>query len=312
MTVANETARTSATGSAAAGQEITFSFPINDTSDLVVKTRVTATGVEATLDETDDYTVSISGDVGGTVTLVDALAITSTAHVIRDTPKTQSLDLEAGGTFSAENVEDALDKNCRQNIDNADAVTRSIRAPSTDPTTCDMELPSSIDRKSNWLYFDADGQPTVAAAVAPTTAVITAAAALVLAKATNAAMAQQLDLEPGVDIQAYDAGLLDIAALAVTNSNFIVGDGTNWVAESAATARTSMGTLAETEACRVDGTHAYTATGVGFRDQDDMLSNDATAPASQQSIVAYINSIVCHEGAVVTHRGNVVTKAATT
>ncbi len=35
--------------------------------------------------------------------------------------------------------------------------------------------------------------------------------------------------------------LNDIAALAKTDGNFIVGDGTNWVAESGATARTSLG-----------------------------------------------------------------------
>ena len=45
----------------------------------------------------------------------------------------------------------------------------------------------------------------------------------------------------GSDVQAYDAGLADIAGLAVTDGNFIVGDGTNWVAESGATARTSLG-----------------------------------------------------------------------
>ena len=38
-----------------------------------------------------------------------------------------------------------------------------------------------------------------------------------------------------------DAQLQDVAGLAVTNGNFIVGDGTNFVAESGATARTSLG-----------------------------------------------------------------------
>jgi hypothetical protein len=42
-------------------------------------------------------------------------------------------------------------------------------------------------------------------------------------------------------IQAQDAGLDDIAGLAVTDGNFIVGDGGNWVAESGDTARTSLG-----------------------------------------------------------------------
>lgn len=41
--------------------------------------------------------------------------------------------------------------------------------------------------------------------------------------------------------QPLDAGLTDIAALAVTDGNIIVGDGANWVAESGATARTSLG-----------------------------------------------------------------------
>jgi co-chaperonin GroES (HSP10) len=45
----------------------------------------------------------------------------------------------------------------------------------------------------------------------------------------------------GTDVQAYNAGLADIAGLTPTNSNFIVGDGTNWVAESGNTARTSLG-----------------------------------------------------------------------
>ena len=45
----------------------------------------------------------------------------------------------------------------------------------------------------------------------------------------------------GSNVQAYDAQLADIAALALTNGNFIVGDGANWVAESGATARASLG-----------------------------------------------------------------------
>jgi hypothetical protein len=38
-----------------------------------------------------------------------------------------------------------------------------------------------------------------------------------------------------------DAQLQDVAGLAVTDGNFIVGDGANFVAESGATARTSLG-----------------------------------------------------------------------
>ena len=42
-------------------------------------------------------------------------------------------------------------------------------------------------------------------------------------------------------VLAWDEELDEIAALANTDSNFIVGNGTSWVAESAGTARTSLG-----------------------------------------------------------------------
>ena len=54
----------------------------------------------------------------------------------------------------------------------------------------------------------------------------------------------------GSNVQAWDAQLDDIAGLATTDSNIIVGNGTNWVAESGATARTSLGVPAN------DGTGA--------------------------------------------------------
>ena len=45
----------------------------------------------------------------------------------------------------------------------------------------------------------------------------------------------------GSDVQAHDAQLDDIAGLTPTDSNFIVGNGSNFITESGATARTSLG-----------------------------------------------------------------------
>jgi len=58
---------------------------------------------------------------------------------------------------------------------------------------------------------------------------------------TASAARTALGLAIGTDVQAYDADLTTLGGLAKTDGNFIVGDGTTWVVESGATARTSLG-----------------------------------------------------------------------
>lgn len=50
-----------------------------------------------------------------------------------------------------------------------------------------------------------------------------------------------LGLAIGTNVQAYNLGLANISSLAKTNGNFIVGNGTAWVAESGDTVRASLG-----------------------------------------------------------------------
>ena len=60
--------------------------------------------------------------------------------------------------------------------------------------------------------------------------------------ATTASGARaSLDLEIGVDIQAYSAALTAIGSLTASDNGFIVGNGTAFIVESGSTARTSLG-----------------------------------------------------------------------
>lgn len=63
--------------------------------------------------------------------------------------------------------------------------------------------------------------------------------------ASDAATARtNLGLEIGTDVQAWSAVLDAFGSVAATDGNFVVGDGTNFIAESGATARNSMGAAA--------------------------------------------------------------------
>ena len=145
------------------------------------------------------------------------------------------------------NISKRLDKNCKLTINNSDTMDRSLHAPDTDAADLDMELPNSVDRASQYMAFDTDGEPTVVSSVAPATATITAWAETLLDDASSSAARSTLGLVISGDVQAYDSDLTDLGGLAKTDSNFIVGDGAAWVAESGATARTSMGCPAESD-----------------------------------------------------------------
>lgn len=242
MTVSSQINRTSAVGTGAV-LAIPYTFPTTASGDLTVIQRVISTGLPTPLAETTDYTATYS-ETGGTVTTVGAIAATDQVHVIRNTPMTQSLDLETGGSFNAENIEDALDKNTKLIIENSDSLERTLVFPATDPSSSFADMPNSIDRASKNLTFDSDGKPTASVAleegdvtftdfgtsIAEAADADTARGLLELDTDDAVEFADIIVISPWIDVRAYGTYTTDIgnsinlalAALPATGGKIIL------------------------------------------------------------------------------------------
>ena len=131
----------------------------------------------------------------------------------------------------------------------------------------------------------------------------TASDAGVITLADGDSTRTNLGLAIGSDVQAYDADLAALGGLAKTDSNFIVGNGSTWVAETGATARTSLGL----------GTAAILATGIsdtnvpkftsGVAD-DDFLRVDGTAieGRSASEVLSDIGAITASSSDTLTNK----------
>ena len=150
------------TGSAGTGP-YTFAFNILANTDLAVFLDDT----ELTL--TTDYTVAISADGTGSVTIVvggsarvpSTPAASNRVTIVGNRTIQRTTDFTTGGPLFATSLNDELDSLTIFTQQNLEQSNRSLRAPNTDPTTISMELPDNTTRANKTLAFDASGNPVI-------------------------------------------------------------------------------------------------------------------------------------------------------
>ena len=152
MTVTSQTTKVTATGN---GSATTFSFSplvIFASTDLVVVTTVTATGVETTRTEgtgATNWSTSLTsfpatGSIVYPADTVTPLPSTETITIKRVLTLEQQTDLENQGTYFADTQETALDKLLMIDLQQQEAVDRSLKLPVSSSSAISVELPAPV------------------------------------------------------------------------------------------------------------------------------------------------------------------------
>jgi hypothetical protein len=202
-----------------------FSFPVQSASQLEV---IHATAIAETVVSSSLYGVALvnEGRSGGTVTYpLDSSRVPAGEFVVvrRAMTFTQPTNLRNQGTLAPETVELVADRCVMQIQQVKERADRALRQPSSDADAIG-ELPAVASRASNYLAFDAEGDPIAASAVDLVGTTVSGYAATLLDDANAAAARATL-------------GLGAAALLAVPVP--VASGGTG--ATSAATARTALG-----------------------------------------------------------------------
>lgn len=143
---------------ASAGQTIfNFNFKIFSNTDL----RVFRTpdgqdpnDVNDLLTLNTDYTVSINGDLGGTITLTSGATVNDTIVLIRSLPRTRTVSFVTNGDLAAETLNDDQEYQTYLIIDNNVSISRAVRLPQS-ATGVSTLLPSV--RPNAYLIWNSDG-----------------------------------------------------------------------------------------------------------------------------------------------------------
>jgi hypothetical protein len=196
--------------------------PYAFTFEILVQTDIAVYQNTTLLTLTTDYTVSINTNGTGSITLT-ASPTGSTITIVGDRAIERTTDFTTGGDLFANVLNDELDSLTIFDQQNAEAITRAIRAPETDPTTIDMVLPSATSRANKVLSFDANGDPEAVNTITSLNDVAAIVSEIVELSGVADAI-EDLDAIKD-DIETVSGLAADISALALKTTQIgVIGD----------------------------------------------------------------------------------------
>lgn len=141
-----------------AGQtDFTFNFKIYDETDIKVYLTPVGNDPDDAVDLLiygSEYTVSIDGDNGGTVTLLSGATLNDTLVFERELPRTRTTSYVTNGDLKAATLNLDQDYQTYLLVDDFNTADRSLSLPSTD-VTMSPELPST--QQGQYLRVKSDG-----------------------------------------------------------------------------------------------------------------------------------------------------------
>lgn len=229
MTVATNDRRIQYTASA--GQTVfPYDFPIEANTEIKVLQTLASDSTTSTLTLTTNYTVSGVGDSGGgNITLVTGAALGDIITITGNTPLTRTTDFNQAGDFLTSELNAQLDRITNILQENDTETSRAVLLADED-TADSLTLPTTSNRASKYLAFDASGNAIASAAQSgvPTSTFM----ATVLDDETAAAARTTLDCQEDVIttrgdiIRGSSSGAAERLALGTANQ-YLRSDGTD-------------------------------------------------------------------------------------
>lgn len=197
---------------------------------------------------TTDYTVTINTNGTGYIDLVSTPTGATQIAIVGDRTIQRTTDFTTGGDLFATSLNDELDSLTIFAQQNAEAISRALVAPQTDPTTIDMTLPRKADRAGKYLAFDVDGNPDLGQSVTDVSAIASLTDEIAALAAITADITTVAGNTADITAVANDAADINLLASKAVQIDVIGDDlaGTGWNYDMGLVTDSASGTPAAT------------------------------------------------------------------